>query len=286
MAIQKVVVTGASGFIGQAVVKTLVKDQSFDVVAVSRSKSDYVGCFQVANYRDTPVGDVLIHLAEQPDCGQVNSLGDAYLQESTSVLTSLLEKNYEKVIYASSSVIYGDIGQEPFPESSLLAINNVYAKSKHANENLVLSHPNGIIVRLANVIGLGMAANNVVSDILTQIPGDGSITVRNGAPIRDFICVSDVADAILQLLKSSKSGVYNVGLGSGVSIAQLALLCLKSVGESHRQIESKAETFQASYNVMNVQKIKNDIGWTANVTLEDCIKQIILNRNMKVDEML
>jgi len=286
MAIQKVVVTGASGFIGQAVVKTLVKDQSFDVVAVSRSKCSYVDCYQIENYRDTPGGDVLIHLAEQPDCGQVNSLGDAYLEESTSVLTTLLKKNYKKVIYASSSVIYGDVGQEPFPESSFLAINNVYSKNKHANENLVLSRPNGIIVRLANVIGLGMAANNVVSDILAQIPGVGSITVRNGVPVRDFICVSDVVDAILQLLKSSKSGVYNVGLGSGVSIAQLASLCLKAVGESHRQIESKADTFQASYNVMNVQKIKNDIGWTANVTLEDCIKQIILNRNMKVDEML
>ena len=48
-------------------------------------------------------------------------------------------------------------------------------------------------MRLANVYGPGMAANNVMSDILGQVPGDGPLVVRDIAPVRDYLWIEDAA---------------------------------------------------------------------------------------------
>ena len=79
----KVIVTGASGFLGDRVVKKLLI-RGIDVCAVARRPLKYSNSVVVDNYLDTPKGDILIHLAENPDRAQVNKIGLAYLGDSTA----------------------------------------------------------------------------------------------------------------------------------------------------------------------------------------------------------
>ncbi|MDA9006513.1 NAD(P)-dependent oxidoreductase [Litoricola sp.] len=272
-----VVITGASGFIGRYVAKHLETDESFKVVPVARSKCELDNFVQVEDYTKTPEGNYLVHLAEQPDCGKVNSEGDAYIDIASSTLAVILKNKYERVIYASSSLVYGDQGEEPYMESSPVTTNNTYSVNKTKSENTIRSLENGVVLRLANVIGPGMSASNVVSDIISQIPGQGELVLRNGSPIRDFICVNDVAEVINKLLHSDISGIFNIGSGVGTSIVELAQSCLNIAGEESRKVKSMVADSAHSYNVMNIDKISNELGWRVRKPMSECLQKIFLN---------
>ena len=104
MSSSTIVITGASGFIGQNLVKYFIKE-GINVIAVSRKK--FPGYLQVKDYSETPKGDVLIHLAQCNDRNKVNTLNNSF-EESDEVMNILLSKNYERIVYASSAVLYND----------------------------------------------------------------------------------------------------------------------------------------------------------------------------------
>ena len=83
----RVIVTGASGFLGRAVLASL-SASGIDCVGVSRRAG--AGLTQVASYRDTPHGDVLVHLAEANDRAWVNAQGADYEAEAVAIFQALL----------------------------------------------------------------------------------------------------------------------------------------------------------------------------------------------------
>ena len=266
------IVTGASGFIGDALVQKLKETAGFNVIPVSRRQVHSDTCL-LEDYRNTPPGDVLVHLAENPDRVQVNQSGDVELEKSTAVLDSLLQKEYQFVVYCSSAVIYGDRGEGPFKEESPVITNDTYSRLKVINERKVIQ-AGGSVLRLANVVGPEMAKNNVLSDIISQLGSESLLSVQNGAPVRDFIWVSDVVNAIITLIEKKVSGVFNVGTGIGVSISELAGMVLQAAGEEQRQVSSVAAPTSKSYNVLDVGKIKS-LGWEPTYTLSQSIKSLI-----------
>jgi nucleoside-diphosphate-sugar epimerase len=272
-----IVITGASGFIGRHVAKQLERDDGFTVLPVARRKCDLNNFVQVENYSETPSGDYLVHLAEQPDHGQVNSQGYAYIEDASSTLRDILKNDYDKIIYASSSLVYGDEGDEAYFESTPISANNTYSINKIKSENTVMLSGNGVVLRLANVIGPGMSTSNVVSDIFSQIPGEGDLIVKNGSPVRNFISVSDVVDVINKLLHSEIRGVFNIGSENGMSIFELAQQCLVIAGEESRNIKSILTESGSSYNVVNIDKIYRELGWRPRKIISECLKEIFLN---------
>jgi len=72
-----------------------------------------------------------------------------------------------------------------------------------------------------------MAPNNVLSDIISQIPGKAHLFVNNDTPIQDFIWIEDVVRAIELFILTRCSGIYNIGSGKGISIRDLSELSLK-----------------------------------------------------------
>src|SRR5687768_13499700 len=105
-----VVVTGAAGFLGRFVVAALAS-RGLKVIPVSRRRLP--GMHHVQDYSQSPAGDVLIHLAEEPDRGKVNRLGKQYLVDASRVVTALSARRSQKIIYASSGAVYGDENEGP-----------------------------------------------------------------------------------------------------------------------------------------------------------------------------
>lgn len=268
-----VVVTGASGFVGGSLVKKLLTSNDIEVIAVSRSRCGK-SHIKVNDYRDTPIGDVLVHLAENPDRINVNKSGDSEVDESAAVLDTLITKGYGKIIYCSSAVVYGDLATEPNSEDSSVYCNDNYTKLKLSNEQKVMN-VGGVVIRLTNIIGSGMAKNNVLSDILSQLNGNEVVTVRNERPVRDFIYIDDVVEALETLIIEGEAGVYNIGSGIGVSIKQLAELVLHVAGKSHAVVKSLATSPLLSYNVVNINKMKSLYGWSPKLSLEQSIKNMV-----------
>lgn len=274
---KSVVVTGTSGFVGNALVSHLKKNTCFEIIPVSRQKKKSI--YTVNDYLDSPVGDVLIHLAEDSDCKRVNDAGHDYFLRSESNLKGLLKKEFQSVVYFSSSAVYGEEGDSPFSETDETTASDTYKKAKLNNEKRVLQS-NGTVVRPSNIIGPGMAKNNVLSDILSQIPGADQIYIKNHAPIRDFIWIDDLVRAIELIINSNKAGIYNIGSGRGISIEGLANLSASIAGESKRFVKSGIKLSKKSYNVLDINKIKTDFSWEPKTSLEDSIELLLKQKKV------
>lgn len=273
------VVTGASGFIGSAVVKALLAAGA-SVIAVSRSRPDVpkgVEHRQVSDYGATPApgGSVLIHLAETHDIAIADRAGAAcHLDASLRVARNLLDKPYQTVIYASSGVVYGDGDCRPHHPDDPIATNSAYAAAKHAVEKLVMAR-GGTVARLANVYGRGMGKGTVVSDILRQIPGSGPLRIGNGAAARDFVWLDDAADGLAMMGRSPNPGVYNISTGVGVTVRALAESALWIGGQADRQVEETNKSQAKSCLVLDPLQTTHDFGWRARTSLDQGLLSLL-----------
>ena len=278
----KVVVTGASGFLGKQIAHNLRMHNQLEVVAVTRKKLE--GWFIVNDYSETPEGDFLIHLAENSNREIVNKLGTFYELENQIMLKSILKNSYKNVIYISSALLYGDKSDVPHLVSDELIIGDTYSKIKRNSELSVLDSSGGVVVRASNLYGIGMSDANVVNKIFSQIPGKGPLKIINDKPIRDFLYIQDAVSGIISLLiyylNHSGGGIYNLGTGIGTSIRSLASLSLKMAGESHRIIESESVSNANSCLVVNCNETTKICGWKPNVKLSEGISNIIEQRNI------
>jgi UDP-glucose 4-epimerase len=219
----------------------------------------------------------LIHLAEINNRSQVNQLSMRYEHETSRTLDALLKKGYAKVIYASSSVIYGDAVCTPHIESEPVGAIDTYTRVKLTSEQSVLSG-GGVVARLANIYGPGMATENVFSHILNQLNKDGPIRLRDTTPVRDFIWVDDAAEAIIKMATQQVQGLFNVGTGIGTSIGELARMSLEEVKQPQRQIVATQPAAKPSYTVLDITKTKQYLYWQPSVLLNEGLRRLVRRR--------
>jgi UDP-glucose 4-epimerase len=226
---------------------------------------------QISDYDDTPSADVIIHLAEEPDRAVVNRSEASFAQQSEVV--RLLSLRAGKLIYASSGAVYGDNGRAPFKTDDAVSGYDLYSRLKLANERIELD-AGGVVLRLANLYGPGMAPNNVVSDIVRQIPGTGALCIRDDQPVRDFLAVTDAARAFVLATQLSGDGVLNVGSGIGTSTGEVARLALRAADQEHRPIVATGPSGKCSVNVLDVSRTQHRLGWSAALSLRDFFSQV------------
>ena len=274
----KIVITGASGFIGGHLVSHLSNTTNTKIVPLTRR--EFPNLIRVSDYADAPDGDVLIHLAEDNNLQNVTDGGLNYENEVLSTLTTLLKKRYRKVIYTSSSTLYGDKSVKLHGTTDKIYVNSHYSRIKSLSESAILKQPNGIVVRLANVYGPHMSTTNVISQILRQIPEHGDVIVRDSLPVRDFVWVRDVVDGISRLALRDfpvgrKAKLYNLGSGIGTSIGDVARLILELAGQSERRVVSKNQKHIISKIALDYADTTEVCGWIPRVTLREGLERLL-----------
>ncbi len=276
----KVIVTGASGFVGHRVVKELLR-RGVKTCAVARHPVEFPDSVVVDNYFDTPSGDVLIHLAENPNRAQVNKIGSAYLSEAGALANSLVSKGYQRIVFASSAVVYGDKDKRRHKPIDPVLATDVYSQSKLECE-MLFDKNNGVIARISNLYGVGMSTENVFSKIIQQVRCAGEVKVWNDKPIRDFLWVDDAVDALVEMALGKAKGIYNVASGRAVSIGELIDATLLSSGvdkQYTRTLTKSAEAYSAIF--LDISDTFDSFGWAPKMKLEDGIKRL-LNNKMRI----
>ena len=263
------IITGASGFIGSNLTKNLNKKNNFSIIPVSRfpKNKDIV---KVKNYRELPKGNVIIHLAENPNRNEINKENIKHFESNCN---QLVKVGFDKIIYISSALVYGNKGKHAYKECSKTFSFDLYSEMKLRNEKIILNS-GGIVLRLANVIGFGMSKNNVCNDIMKQANTDGPIFVKNGNAICDFIDVKDVIDAIEKLIRFNLNGVFNIGSGKPTSIFQLAQTIINFMNNKDKPVNTLKRNLEYSFNVLNIDKIKTEANWYPKISLNQSIKNI------------
>ena len=242
----KFVVTGGAGFVGNNIVKQLLKQNHTPIVIdnLYRGKIERISSLDVEfhkvdirNYdklRDIlKNSDGIFHEAALTDVQESFTKQQEYYDvnvKGTDNIFKIAKEFNLKVIYASSSSIYGNPKKIPIKENSERIPINPYGKTKLDDEFLAEEHSKNNVsiigLRYFNVYGKGQTDSyaGVITKFINRLKDKKSpIIYGSGTQLRDFIFVEDVAFANIAAMKSDvKNGFFNIGTGIGTSIQQLA----------------------------------------------------------------
>ena len=242
----KFIVTGGTGFIGNNIVRQLLKQEHTPIVIDSlyRGNIGNISSLDVEFYkvdiRDfNQLRDILknsdgiFHEAALTDVQESFARQQEYIDVNVKGTENIfrIAKEFDlKVVYASSSSVYGNPKKIPIAENSERYPINPYGKTKLDDEFLAEKYSKDKVsiigLRYFNVYGKGQTDSyaGVITKFINRLKDKKSpIIYGSGTQLRDFIFVEDVAFANIAAMKSDvKNGFFNIGTGIGTSIQQLA----------------------------------------------------------------
>ena len=203
-----------------------------------------------------------------------------------------LSKKYGfKVVYASSSSVYGNPIKIPIEESDEKNPINPYAQTKLKKEELAIKYSKmGVSViglRYFNVFGKGQSKEyaGVLKLFLERIRDKLPPKINgDGTQFRDFVYVEDVVNANIMSMNSDVNHTFfNVGTNTSITILDLAKTIIKSSGLNLEPIFGPALEGDVQKTKANIDLIKEKIGWKPTIVLEEWINEIISTN--KIDEI-
>ncbi|MGG1880073.1 NAD-dependent epimerase/dehydratase family protein [Paenibacillus cisolokensis] len=293
----KMVVTGGAGFIGSHLVDGLVA-RGCEVHVIDnlttgdpgRPHSEAilhvadVNSQQTTDYLALLKPDVVFHLAAQADVQR--SIADPYEDADTNVLgtINILEacrkSKIRKIVFASTSGVYGDLEKEQLTEDDPLSPISYYALSKMVGEQYIRLYSRyfGLeytILRYGNVYGPGQTAKGeggVVAVFGDRLKRSEPFTVYgDGNQTRDFIFVKDVVEANLASIDQGNGQTLHVSTGRRSSINELVsqLTALHPEPVDVRYLPPKQGDIL--HSCLNNDRTKAVLGWDAETSLAEGI---------------
>ena len=295
------IVTGGAGFIGNNIVKKLVA-RGDDVTVIDNlntGKEENLKSVidKITFLKDSILNMELLEKQSQNIDGIFHQAALASVQDSfskpdeyhdvnvngTENILKLAKKNDFRVVYASSSSVYGNPERIPIKESDKKNPINPYAETKLKQDQLAIKYSEmGVKViglRYFNVFGKGQSKEyaGVLKLFLERIRDKLPPKINgDGTQFRDFVYVEDVADANIMSMDSDiNHGFYNVGTNTSITILDLAKTIIKSSGLDIQPIFGPALKGDVQKTIANIDLIKEEIGWEPTILLEKWIEEII-----------
>jgi UDP-glucose 4-epimerase len=306
-----VLVTGGAGLIGLEVSRQLAEMghevRLFDLGEQVKRVEDAIpkgikvmfgSIVDLASLRDAMEGvDTVIHLAamlgvqrtekDKLRCMEINVDG------TKNVLDCAVQHRLKKIVFASSSEVYGEPTENPVTEKTVTQGKTVYAVSKMAGEELCKAYGqryplNWAILRYFNCYGPYQTAQFVISKFIYNVMSNKPpVIYGDGQQLRSYTFVSDTARAtvLAALEDSANSETINVGNSqSKMSLTSLAKLVIKIAGKdgaiqplyledfNNSDREKSREIFE---RYCDASKLKKLLGWECLVSVEDGIRRVM-----------
>jgi len=296
----KILVTGGAGFIGSHQVDALIA-KGYDVLIVDDLSSGSIAnvnpkarLFQ-NDIRDTAIEEIFTK--EKPDyvfhfAGQIDflrSLEDPVFDASVNIigslniLTNCVTNKVKKIVFASSSAVYGDADIVPTTENCPLAPVAPYGIAKMTVENYLRYFYRRFkleygIVRYANVYGSRQKSNGeaAVIPIFAEklMNGESPVIYGDGYQTRDFIHVSDIVRANMKVFESDSVDTYNVGTCHQTAINELFSVLRDELAPGLK--EKHADKFTGvPVSCLSYSKINQDLGWEPQVSLVEGLEEAV-----------
>ncbi len=313
------VITGGAGFIGSYIAEKLVENGTDTKVIdnlVTGKKENLSKCFDQDNFSflEYDLGnldgiedhlsnvDILFHFAADPEVRTGYSKPEDSFEQNIVNTFNLLQKikqsKIKKIVFASSSSVYGDAKIIPTNEEyGPLSPISHYGASKLACEAMVSSfchnyNIEGVILRPANVIGL-RGRHGLIWDLVhkLKINQDELELLGDGKQTKSFIHISDAIDGIFFSLNNlqDKVEVFNLGSEDSVEIIDVAKIVCKNMGLNEIKINltggvDDGRGWKGDIKIahLDITKLKNS-GWipklssinAADITSQEIIKEVI-----------
>ena len=284
-----VVVTGAGGFVGPHVVRCLRARGAViraissapgrtsaplpaDVETLTVDVTDGVSIIEAIRGADAVVhlaGDASVR-ASLSDPGATL---DVHVGGTVNVLEACRRSGIGRFVYASSAEVYGRPDHNPVAEDAPLRPMSPYGAAKAAAECAVRAWSStygiaSVILRPFSVYGPGVAPGSLVGTIVRQALSRGDIIVADMRPVRDYVYVADLANAIASACQrdAQDSLTLNLGSGIGTSVGALAeivaAICASGpvVEDASRRRPEAMEIFEL---VADVRRLRAALGHLA-----------------------
>ena len=264
----RALVTGGAGFIGSHLIDRLVA-RGDDVVVIDNLSSGDVGFIQphldsgrvrlvegdICNPADVGRAmameiDCVFHLAANPDIRLGTRITDTDLQQGTVATYNILEamrlNDVDRIVFASSSVVYGEDAPLPTPEDHGPCMPiSLYGASKQAGEGLISSWVGTFglqawIFRFANIIG-ARGTHGVIFDFIHKLKNDPTRleVLGNGLQEKSYMEVGDCVDAMLHVMSNAHQplNLFNLGSHDTASVRRIAEIVVEVTGCADARIE-------------------------------------------------
>jgi UDP-glucose 4-epimerase len=302
----KAVVTGGCGFIGSHIAEGLL-ERGYHVVIIddlSTGKATNISHLDknpdLEVFIGTIVDRVLLekkfkdaaYIFHQAAVASVprsvanpSATNDANVTGTLNVLMAARDAGAKKVVYASSSSVYGETPTLPKVESMPTDPLSPYAVSKLAAENYCRSFEfiyglKTASLRYFNVFGPRQDPDSQYAAVIPKFfkaihAGHAPVIYGDGEQTRDFTYVKDVARANIMAAESDAKGTYNIGGGKRVSLNELVKLMLELAGRKDIRPEYQAERpGDIKHSLADISKAAT-FGWRPEFTLEAGLKEIL-----------
>ena len=295
-----ILVTGAAGFIGSSLIDRLLLD-GHTVIGLDNFDSYYDPQFKRKNIenalqnknfkliegdiRDHAVVeralvdvDAIIHEAAQPgvrvSVDDPVKTNDVNIIGTVTILELARKKDIKKIVFASSSSVYGKISYLPFDEKHPTEPISPYGASKLACEYYctVFSKLYGITIpslryftvygpRMRPDLAINKFMHNAMNNTQFEIYGDGSKT-------RDITFIDDVIDATVFALNYTKTDTFNIGGGNRISVKEIAQKIIAITKSKSKIVFSDNVKGDVEHTECNSKKAQEKLNWKPKTTID------------------
>ena len=295
----KFVVTGGAGFIGSHIAKHLVNKNHHVTVVDNLSRGRLENLSKIIEQIEFKKIDILDFDSLKEiifNCDGIfhqaalTSVSESFIQKEkyrnvnvkgTENIFKLAKEFGKKVVYASSSSIYGNTTTIPIQENFEKNPINPYGITKLDDEKLAEKYHNlGVSIiglRYFNVYGVGQTNDyaGVITKFIDQINlNESPIIFGDGSHTRDFVSVEDIAKAnLLSMESKTEFSFLNIGTGISTSIKTLAEMMIELSGKKLEINYDNLPLGDVKESLADVSLAKRLINWNYETSLKNGLKK-------------
>jgi UDP-glucuronate 4-epimerase len=289
------VVTGAAGFIGSHLAEALLA-RGDEIVAVDSFTDYYDPALKEENARAFEVSrldlaedelaldgfDGVFHLAGQPGVRSFGEVFEDYVRRNIVATQRVFEsaaRSGTRVVFASSSSVYGDAETYPTPEELRPNPISPYGITKLACEQLAYAYAKSfgldvVVLRYFTVYGPRQRPDMAFARIVDALARGASFELYgDGLQSRSFTYVDDAVEATLAAMGDAQAGtLYNVGGGAEATMRDAIATLERVSGRTLDMIERPAAAGDVRRTAADTTRIERELGWRATTELEDGLR--------------
>jgi UDP-glucose 4-epimerase len=302
----KTAVTGGAGFIGSNLVGALLQDGHEVLIIDNLSTGKRENLVDLVSQRDctfiegsvtdldllrTVFRDIdcVFHQAAIPSVQRSvedpRATNEANVNGTLSVLIAARDCGVKKVVYASSSSVYGDTPTLPKTEEMIPNPKSPYAVTKLTGEYYcrVFSEVYGlktVCLRYFNVYGPKQDPSSdyaaVIPRFITRaLEQKPPIIYGDGTQTRDFTYVEDVAHANIQSMKQEVEGVFNIACGERITVNELAKIAMELVGVNLAVIYDQPRSGDIKDSLADISRARKELLYNPEYSLTEGLEETI-----------
>jgi UDP-glucose 4-epimerase len=308
--LKKILVVGGAGYIG-AHVAYLIQENGYEVRIYDDFSNGLKSRIE-GKFSDVVIGDVLdrqalisacegidaaIHLAAKKAVGESVDNPLKYYENNVggtlNLLAAMSLKGVKKIVFSSTAAVYAPSEKLSITESDLAEPLSPYGQTKLLSEKLISAvakaeNLSAISLRYFNVVGALIdefadnSKDNLVPKVFAALKAGKNPEIygndyptKDGSCIRDYIHISDLAEAHLvaleKVLATKVDEVYNVGSGTGYSVTEMINQIAESIGKAITPTLSPRRPGDTAQLIASIVKIERDLGWKPERSLKEMI---------------